>query len=264
MHPMLIIAIRAARQAGNFIVKSYEKPDFPVDIAKEKNNFSTFFDKKVEKIIIEVIQKSYPTHSIFIEESCKIVGEKDDIQWIINPLDGKTNFTKRLPHFAISITVRIRSRTEVAVIYNPMLNELFTSERGKGAQLNGYRLRLKNINSLEGAILATSFPLKAQQYTTVYMNIITKLFNKYADFRCTGATALDLAYVAAGRVDGFFGIDLKPFHFIAGELMVREAGGFISDFFGGNSYLLSGNLLVASARMVKKIVLEIQLKYKTN
>ncbi|WP_063656891.1 inositol-1-monophosphatase [Candidatus Arsenophonus triatominarum] len=258
MHPMLTIAIRAARQAGNFIAKSYEKPDSIEIMAKGQNGFVTNIDKKAEQIIIEVIQKSYPTHTIITEESGQILGEKNDIQWVIDPLDGTTNFTKRLPHFAVSIAVRINDRTEIAAIYNPMLNELFTAVRGQGAQLNGYRLRLKNNNELEGAIIATGFPFKAKQHSAAYINIIAKLFKKCADFRRTGSVALDLAYVAAGRVDGFFEIGLKPWDFMAGELLVREAGGIVTDFVGGHNYLTSGNLLAGSPRIVKKMVLEMQ------
>lgn len=255
---MLNIAIRAARQAGNFIAKSYERPDSFEIMVKGKNDFVTNIDKKAEQMIIEVIQKSYPTHTILTEEDGQIVGEKDNIQWVIDPLDGTTNFIKRLPHFAVSIAVRIKGRTEIAAIYNPMLNELFTAERGKGAQLNGYRLRLKNTNELEGSIIATGFPFKTKQHLAAYINIIAKLFKTCADFRRTGSAALDLAYVAAGRVDVFFEICLKPWDFMAGELLVRESGGLVTDFVGGHSYLSSGNLLAGSPCVVKKMVLEMQ------
>ncbi|CAA2931198.1 inositol-1-monophosphatase [Arsenophonus endosymbiont of Bemisia tabaci] len=258
MHPMLTIAIRAARQAGNFIAKIYEKPDSIEIMAEGQNDFVTNIDKKAEQIIIEVIQKSYPTHTIITEESGQILGEKNDIQWVIDPLDGTTNFTKHLPHFAVSIAVRINGRTEIGAIYNPMLNELFTAVRGQGAQLNGYRLRIKNNNELEGAIIATRFPFKAKQHSAAYINIVAKLFKKCADFRRTGSAVLDLAYVAADRVDGFFEIGLKPWYFMAGELLVREAGGIVTDFVGGHNYLTSGNLLAGSPRIVKKMVLEMQ------
>ncbi|WGO84403.1 inositol-1-monophosphatase [Arsenophonus apicola] len=257
MHPMLTIAIRAARQAGNFIAKSYEKPDSIEIMAKGQNDFVTNIDKKAEQIIIEIIQKSYPTHTIITEESGQIVGEKDDIQWVIDPLDGTTNFTKRLPHFSVSIAVRINGRTEVAAIYNPMLNELFTAVRGQGAQLNSRRIRVNNTKELEGAIIATGFPFKAQQHSTTYINIITKLFKKSADFRQTGSAALNLAYVAAGRIDTSFGIGLKPWNFMAGELLVREAGGLVTDFVGGLNYITSGNLLVGNPHIVKKMLQKI-------
>ncbi|VAY02337.1 Inositol-1-monophosphatase [Arsenophonus endosymbiont of Aleurodicus dispersus] len=258
MHPMLTIAIRAARQAGSFFAKSYERFDIIEIMAKGENNLLTNIAKKAEQIIIEVIHKFYPTHSILSEERGQILSEKNDIQWIIYPLDGITNFTKRLPHFAVSIAVRINGRTEVSAIYNPMLNELFTAVRGQGAQLNGYRLRIKNNNELEGAIIATGFPFKAKQHLAAYINIIAKLFNKCSDFRRAGSAALDLAYVAASRIDAFFEIGLKPWDFMAGELLVREAGGVVTNFGGGYNYLTSGNLLVGSTRIVKKIVPEMQ------
>ena len=204
MHPMLNIAVRAARKAGNLIAKHYETPDTVETSQKGSNDFVTNVDKAAEAIIIETIRKSYPQHTIITEESGEHAGEEQDVQWVIDPLDGTTNFIKRLPHFAVSIAVRIKGRTEVAVVYDPMRNELFTATRGQGAQLNGYRLRGSTARDLDGTILATGFPFKAKQYATTYINIVGKLFNECADFRRTGSAALDLAYVAAGRVDGFF------------------------------------------------------------
>lgn len=173
---------------------------------------------------------------------------------VIDPLDGTTNFIKRLPHFSVSIAVRIKGRTEVAVVYDPMRNELFTATRGQGAQLNGYRLRGSTARDLDGTILATGFPFKAKQYATTYINIIGKLFSECADFRRTGSAALDLAYVAAGRVDGFFEIGLRPWDFAAGELLVREAGGIVSDFTGGHNYMMTGNIVAGNPRVVKAML----------
>ncbi|MFP3014052.1 MAG: inositol-1-monophosphatase [Arsenophonus sp.] len=257
MNPMLNIAIRAIRQAGNFIAKRYEKPAIEIPI-KSKNNFVINIDKKAEQIIIEVIQKYYPTHSILTEEIGQILGEKKDIQWIVNPLDGIINFSKRLPHFSVSIAACINGRTEISAVYNPMLNELFTSVRGQGVQLNGYRLRLKNINELGCAIIATSFPFKIKQHSDAYFNIVSKLFKKCADFRHTGSSALNLAYVAAGRIDAFFEIGLKPWDFKAGELLVRESGGIVTSFIDGQNCFYSENMLAGSPWIVKKILLEIQ------
>ncbi len=149
MHPMLNIAVRAARKAGNLIAKHYETPDTVETSQKGSNDFVTNVDKAAEAIIIETIRKSYPQHTIITEESGEHAGEEQDVQWVIDPLDGTTNFVKRLPHFSVSIAVRIKGRTEVAVVYDPMRNELFTATRGQGAQLNGYRLRA-------AATLATS------------------------------------------------------------------------------------------------------------
>lgn len=254
MHPMLNIAIRAARKAGNLIAKNYETPDAVEASQKGTNDFVTNVDREAEHLIIETIRKAYPQHTIIGEESGEQAGLEQDVQWVIDPLDGTTNFVKRLPHFSVSIAVRIKGRTEVAVVYDPMRNELFTATRGQGAQLNGYRLRGSHIKDLNGAILATGFPFKAKQHSTSYIAVVSKLFTKCADFRRTGSAALDLAYVAAGRVDGFFELGLKPWDFAAGELLVREAGGLVTDFIGGHNYLLSGNVVAGNPRIVKDML----------
>ncbi len=150
MHPMLNIAVRAARKAGNLIAKHYETPDTVETSQKGSNDFVTNVDKAAEAIIIETIRKSYPQHTIITEESGEHAGEEQDVQWVIDPLDGTTNFVKRLPHFSVSIAVRIKGRTEVAVVYDPMRNELFTATRGQGAQLNGYPSARQNARDLDG------------------------------------------------------------------------------------------------------------------
>ncbi len=254
MHPMLNIAVRAARKAGNLIAQTYETPDAVEASQKGNNDFVTNVDRDAERLIIEVIHKSYPQHTIITEESGELPGEDADVQWIIDPLDGTTNFIKRLPHFAVSIAVRIKGRTEVGVVYDPMRNELFTTVRGQGGQLNGYRLRGSTARDLDGTILATGFPFKMKQHAATYINILGKLFTQCADFRRTGSAALDLAYVAAGRVDGYFEIGLKPWDFAAGELLVREAGGLVTDFTGSHGYLTSGNIVAGNPRVVKALL----------
>ncbi|ACX87055.1 inositol-1-monophosphatase [Pectobacterium parmentieri] len=254
MHPMLNIAIRAARKAGNLIAKNYETPDAVEASQKGSNDFVTNVDRDAERLIIEVIRKSYPQHTIIGEECGELAGEDPAVQWVIDPLDGTTNFIKRLPHFAVSIAVRIKGRTEVAVVYDPMRNELFSATRGQGAQLNGYRLRSSTARDLDGTVLATGFPFKLKQHSKSYIDIISALFTQCADFRRTGSAALDLAYVAAGRVDGFFEIGLKPWDFAGGELLVREAGGIVTDFVGAHNYMTSGNLVAGNPRVVKAIL----------
>ena len=232
MHPMLNIAVRAARKAGNLIAKHYETPDSVETSQKGSNDFVTNVDKAAEAIIIETIRKSYPQHTIITEESGEHAGEEQDVQWVIDPLDGTTNFVKRLPHFSVSIA----------------------APRGQGAQLNVYRLRGSNARDLDGTIIATGFPFKAKQHATTYMNILGNMFTECADFRRTGSAALDLAYVAAGRVDGYFEIALKPWDFAAGELIAREAGAIVCDFTGGHNYLLTGNIVAGNPRVVKAML----------
>ena len=254
MHPMLNIAVRAARKAGNLIAKNYETPDAVEASQKGSNDFVTNVDRDAERLIIEVIRKSYPQHTIIGEESGELTAEDQDVQWIIDPLDGTTNFIKRLPHFAVSIAVRIKGRTEVAVVYDPMRNELFSAVRGQGAQLNGYRLRGSIARDLDGTILATGFPFKQKQHAATYMKLVSKLFTQCADFRRTGSAALDLCYVAAGRVDGYFEIGLKPWDFAGGELIAREAGALVTDFTGGHGFMTTGNIVAGNPRVVKALL----------
>ncbi|UDG79849.1 inositol-1-monophosphatase [Candidatus Steffania adelgidicola] len=258
MHPILNIAIRAARMAGNLIAKYYENPDASDVTQKGNNDFVTNVDREAKRLIFEVIRKSYPKHGILDKESSKLTDAVTDTQWIIDPLNGKINFTKRFPHFAVSIAVRIKERTEVAVVYDPMRNELFTASRGHGAQLNSYRLRVSTAHDLDGKILATGFPFEQKQHANSYMTLVRKLFIQCTDFRCTGSAALDLAYVAAGRVNGFFEIGLKPWDFSSGELLVREAGGLVTDFAGCNNHLRSGNIVAGNPRVVKALLLSMR------
>ncbi|WP_105903355.1 inositol-1-monophosphatase [Vibrio gangliei] len=254
MHPMLNIAIRAARVAGNHIAKSLENTDKIESTQKGQNDFVTNIDKEAELLIIDTIKKSYPDHCIVGEEGGAVDGKDTDVQWIIDPLDGTTNFMKGFPHFSVSIAVRMRGKTEVACVYDPIRNELFTAQRGSGAQLNNARLRVNPIKDLNGAILATGFPFKQKQHSESYIKIVGGLFTECADFRRSGSAALDLCYLAAGRVDGYFELGLKPWDIAAGELIAREAGAILTDFAGGTNYLASGNIVGSSARGVKSIL----------
>ncbi|EOU2464373.1 inositol-1-monophosphatase [Vibrio navarrensis] len=258
MHPMLNIAIRAARKAGNHIAKSLENVEKIESTLKGTNDFVTNVDKEAETIIIDTIKNSYPEHCIIAEENGTIDGKDKDVQWIIDPLDGTTNFVKGIPHFAVSIAVRIKGKTEVACVYDPMQNELFTAQRGSGAQLNSARIRVKQPKDLQGAIIATGFPFKQKQHSESYFKIMSAMFVEVADFRRTGSAALDLCYVAAGRVDGYFELGLKPWDIAAGELIAREAGAIITDFAGGTEYLKSGNVVASSARGVKSLLKHIR------
>ncbi len=254
MHPMLTVAINAARKAGNLITRHYETPDTVEALKKGDNDFVTNIDHEAERVVIDIIRKFYPRHSILSEECGELRGDDQDIQWIIDPLDGTTNFIKRLPHFSVSIAARVKDRTEVGVIYDPMRNELFTATRGQGAQLNGYRLRSTQPKDLHGTVLATGFPAKCKQHAPEYLKVLGQLFTQCADFRRTGSAALDMAWLASGRVDAFFEIGLKPWDFAAGELLVRESGGIVTDFSGGCSHYHSGNIVAGTPRIVKDIL----------
>jgi len=259
MNPMLNIAIRAARKAGNVIAKNYERRDDIITMEKGKNDYVTNVDKASEEAIIEVIKKSYPNHTIITEESGALEGSDNDVQWVIDPLDGTTNFVKGLPHFSVSIAIRVKGRTEVGVVYDPIRNELFTAVRGEGAKLNEQRLRVENKRDLSGAVLATGFPFKQPKYMPMQFNMMQSLIEEAADFRRTGSAALDLCYVASGRLDGYFEYGIKAWDVAAGDLIVREAGGLVCDFDAGNGYLRSGNIIAAPARVLKEMLNKIRL-----
>lgn len=254
MHPMLNIGVRAARKAGNFIVKNFENLDSVKAEMKSSNDFVTNVDLQAEALIIEIIKGSFPDHSIIAEESGLIKGKDSDYQWIIDPLDGTKNFMSGFPHFAVSIALRVKNRTELAIVYDPNNNELFTARRGSGAKLNNQRLRVKQPKDLTGTVLATGFPFKSKQYKESYLNILGGMFVDCADFRRTGSAALDLCYVAAARVDGYFELAIKPWDMAAGELIAREAGAICTDFAGGTNYMASGNIVAGTPRLVKAML----------
>lgn len=254
MHPMLTIAVRAARAAGQTIMRAYTELDRIEVDAKGVNDFVTSVDKEAEAAIIYQIRKSYPDHNIVGEENGENRGTNKDYLWIVDPLDGTNNFVKGLPHFAVSIAMQYKGKTEVAVVYDPVRDELFSAVRGKGAKLNDFRIRVNNVNDLNSSLVATGFPFKARQHTETYMKLFTETFSVCADLRRAGSAALDLAYVAAGRVDAFFELGLKPWDIAAGDLIVREAGGTVTDFSGGHNYLLSGHIVAGAPKATSLLV----------
>lgn len=254
MHPMLTIAVRAARAAGQTIMRAYTELDRVEVDAKGVNDFVTSVDREAEAAIIYQIRKSYPDHSIVGEENGENRGTNQDYLWIVDPLDGTNNFVNGVPHFAVSIAMQYKGKTEVAVVYDPVRDELFSAVRGKGAKLNDFRLRVNNVNDLGGSLVATGFPFKARQHTETYMKLFGEAFSLSADLRRAGSAALDLAYVAAGRVDAFFELGLKPWDIAAGDLIVREAGGTVTDFSGGHNYLLSGHIVAGAPKATSLLV----------
>ncbi len=260
MHPIVNIAVRAARRAGNLIANAVEQVDRLDITEKASNDFVTEVDLQAEEAIIGIIHEYYPNHGILGEESGEQAGGKDgkDYQWIIDPLDGTTNFLHGFPQFAVSIGLSYKGRMEHAVIYDPMRQELFTASRGGGAQLNDRRLRVTSRKGLEGALLGTGFPFKQQQHLDAYLATFKALFPMTAGIRRPGSAALDLAYVAAGRLDGFWEIGLSPWDMAAGTLLVQEAGGLVSDFGGGDDYLDTGNVVAGNPKVFKAILQNIR------
>ncbi|WP_435273827.1 inositol-1-monophosphatase [Psychrobium sp. nBUS_13] len=254
MHPMLNIAIRAARSAGKVIMQATEQLDKVETNQKGSNDLVTSIDIAAEEAIIAVIKKSYPDHGFICEESGEQGNAQSGYQWIIDPLDGTTNFIKGIPHFCVSIALKVNGKTEQAVVFDPVRDELFTATRGQGSQFNSYRTRVTKAKDLKGTVIGTGFPFKVKHYKETYLSIFSDMYDDVADMRRAGSAALDLAYVAAGRLDGFFEIGLKPWDTAAGELLVKEAGGIVTDFTGGHGYVSSGNIVVGNPKVVKAIL----------
>lgn len=252
MHPMLNIAIRAARSAGNLIVRSLQHVDHLEITTKGLNDFVTDVDRLAEQEIINTIHKAYPEHAILAEES-GVQGDNDTI-WVIDPLDGTKNFLHGFPHYCVSIAILVRGKIEHGVIYDPLRDELFSASRGDGVKLNDRRLRVTKRKDLAGALIATGFPFKYPQHLPAYLACFNAVFPQVADIRRTGSAALDLAYVAAGRLDGYWEIGLEKWDLAAGVLMVEEAGGVVSDFTGNDNHYDSGNVVVGNLRLHKQIL----------
>ncbi len=256
MEPMINIALRAARKAGESIVRaSDELHRFEVK-AKGVNNFVTEVDINAEREIIYHLQKAYPDHAILGEESGLIGNAEAEYRWIIDPLDGTTNFIRGIPHYAVSIACMYRGKIEHAVVVDPVRHEEFTASRGRGAQLNGHRIRVSDLGSLDGALLGTGIPFKnhCDDKLEPYSKSIAVLASQCAGIRRAGAAALDLAYVAAGRLDAFWEIGLAQWDIAAGVLLVREAGGLAADIDGSDNYLDSGNIVCGNPKCFKAVL----------
>ncbi|GBL04763.1 inositol-1-monophosphatase [Glaciecola sp. KUL10] len=257
MHPMLNIAVRAARSAGSVIARGFENIDDLEIQQKGANDFVTKVDKEAEQAIISKIQQSYPDH-MFVGEEGGVVEGNADFKWVIDPLDGTTNFIKGIPHFCVSIALLYKGRLDQAVVFDPIRGELFTASRGNGAQLNGKRIRASQAKELSNTVLATAFPFKDRDYLDIYMASFKEIFSQAGDIRRGGSAALDLAYVAAGRVDGYWEKGIKPWDIAAGELIAREAGALVTDFKGGNDPMHSGEIVAGSARVVQALVKQLK------
>ncbi len=253
MHPMLNIAVRAARVAGNIIARGFENRDELDTQAKGDNDFVTKIDKEAEQAIISKIKQSYPDHAFYGEESGK-QGDDETFTWVIDPLDGTTNFIKGIPHFCVSIALLHKGRLDQAVVFDPIRGELFTASKGSGAQLNGYRIRASKARDLNQTVLATAFPFKQKELMPEFNAQFTQIFAAAGDVRRSGSAALDMAYVAAGRYDGYWEKGINPWDIAAGELLVREAGGLVTDFKGNNDPLYSGEIVAGSPRVVQQLV----------
>jgi myo-inositol-1(or 4)-monophosphatase len=251
MHPLLNIAVQAARRAGEVIARAVPRLDSLEITTKGRNDYVSDVDKAAEREIIAIIRKHYPQHAILAEESGS--SGEHEVRWIIDPLDGTTNFLHGLPIYCVSIAAEVRGRLEVGVVYDPMRLELFTATRGVGAQLEGKRIRVTKARSLEGTLIATGFPFRANDQFETYLSMLRVIMPQTAGIRRPGSAALDLAYVAAGRVDGFWELGLQPWDTAAGALLVQEAGGHISRL-DGSDYEHGGNIVAGGQKVHAALV----------
>ncbi|MFC3609104.1 type III secretion system regulator SuhB [Stutzerimonas tarimensis] len=262
MQPMLNIALRAARTAGELIIRSVERLDVISISEKEAKDYVTEIDRAAEQSIINALRKAYPNHGVMGEETGLQPGSGDgaDYLWIIDPLDGTTNFVRGVPHYAVSIACKYRGRLEHAVVLDPVRQEEFTASRGRGAALNGKRMRVSARKSLDGALLGTGFPFRDGQLDNLdsYLEMFRSLVGPTAGIRRAGAASLDLAYVAAGRYDAFWEFGLSEWDMAAGALLIQEAGGLVSDFSGGHQFLDKGHIVAGNTKCFKAVLTAIQ------
>lgn len=250
MHPLVTIATNAARSAGNFIMRNLDQVDRLQVETKSHNDFVTGVDRGAEREIINIIRKAYPQHAILGEEggANEVSGANSEVTWIIDPLDGTTNFLHGLPHFAVSIGIQVKGRLEHGVIYAPCTQDLYCATRGSGATLNNRKLRCTGLNSLDTALIGTGVPIKPE-LLDAYLPMLRAVAERTAGVRRAGSAALDLAYVAAGRLDGFWEIGLQPWDMAAGLVLVQEAGGVTSELYGERDPLATGSVVASGTRL---------------
>ena len=248
MHALLNVAVMAARRAGAVLGRNFNKRDKLTIEKKGHNDFVSSADLAAERAIIDVIHKHYPDHAILAEES-GTSGDSDTV-WIIDPLDGTTNFLHGFPVFAVSIGVQQKGRMEHGVVYDPMRQELYTASRGVGAQLDGRRIRVSGLTNLDRALIGTGFPFRQADFEMEpYLTMLGKIIKNTSGVRRPGAAALDLCYVAAGRLDGFWETGLSAWDLAAGGLIIREAGGIVSGLDGSENYLETGHILTGTPKI---------------
>jgi myo-inositol-1(or 4)-monophosphatase len=263
---MLNIAVRAARAAGRLTMRFFERVDGIKVTAKGHNDFVSDVDRAAETAIIEHLRGKYPDHAILAEESGAHAGRSkagsqagsqggaDEFEWLIDPLDGTTNYLHGFPQWSISIGLRRRGRMELAVVYDPLHEELFTAERGGGALLNDRKIRVTQRRGMEGALIGTGIPFRDHLQLKVYLPMLEAIIENTAGVRRPGSAALDFAYVAAGRLDGFWELGLRPWDFAAGTLLVTEAGGRVTDLAGSERYFETGNVVAGGLKVQREML----------
>ncbi|MGH8528988.1 MAG: inositol monophosphatase family protein [Nevskiales bacterium] len=261
MHPLMNIAVGAARAAGRVIMRELPKADQLKVTSKAANDFVSEVDRNAEATIIRHIRKAYPEHAILAEETG--ASGDNEVRWIIDPLDGTTNFLHGFPQFAVSIGIQVRGRLEHGVIYNPYNQELYTASRGDGAKLDDRRIRVSRAQSLQGGLIGTGFPFRESQKLDLYFEMLKAAMEDTAGIRRPGAAALDLAYVAAGRLDAFWELGLQPWDMAAGIVLIREAGGRVCDLTDDNADpLTTGNIVAGNMKCCAGLLQRLRPLYR--
>ena len=253
MEPLLNIAVNAARQAGEIIIRHMEQVDRLKITAKSSQEYFSEVDIKAEQAIINAIHKAYPEHGILAEESGVQEGNGESI-WIIDPLDGTSNYLHGFPFFSVSIALKVKNRIEHGVVYDPLRHECFAASRGRGARLNDRRIRVSKQTQLNASLLGTGVPFRDVNLAKRYLPTLEAMVGKCSGVRRTGSAALDLAYVASGRLDGFWEFGLRPWDIAAGALLIREAGGLISDAQGTEDFLQNGDVVAGTPKVFKSLL----------
>ena len=255
LHPMINVAIKAARAAGAIINRAALDVESVRVSQKQVNDFVTEVDQAAEQAIIDILLAAYPGHAIWAEESGRTQGAQDsDYVWIIDPLDGTTNFIHGLPIYCVSIALAVKGRVEQAVVYDPTRNDLFTATRGRGAFMNDRRLRVSKRVRLQECLISTGFPFRPGDDFKTYLSMMSEVMQRSAGMRRPGAAALDLAYVAAGYTDAFFETGLQSWDVAAGSLLVTEAGGLVGNLTGEADFLEQKECLAGSPRIYGLLV----------
>jgi len=259
MDRYLRVAVEAARRSGSFIIRNLDRIKMADVDKKQASDFVTYVDRESEGMIIEGIKREFPGHTILAEESLRQEGE---YQWIIDPLDGTTNYIHGYPMFAVSIALRHKGEVIMGVVFDPLRDEIFTAIKGDGAYMNGRRIRVSGIVDISNSLITTGFPFRDKRMIDHYLSIFRRLFFKVSDIRRAGSAALDLAHLACGRCDGFFELGLSPWDVAAGSLLIKEAGGIVTDFGGGEDYVETGNIVAGISSIHGEILKEVKEVFK--
>ena len=255
MHPMLTTAIKAARKAGSIIQRASSDLDRLTVRSKNRNDFVSEVDHAAEDAIIATLRDAYPKHAFLGEESGASPDSANaEYLWIIDPLDGTTNFLHGFPQYCVSIGLKHKGVLQQGVVYDPTRNELFTATRGAGAFLNDRRLRVSKLDRIDAALIGTGFPFRELGRLDKYLDMLRAVTRNCAGVRRPGAAALDLAWVAAGRTDGFWELGLSAWDMAAGALLVREAGGLVGDLEGGDAFLEKGEIIAAAPKVFDSLL----------